>query len=158
MNYQRSQTGWIMIILFTLIPVQISYSYFKQGPAQLPTSVYIVLMTIMIGVLLTFYKLKVTADQSAIRISFGIGLIKFNLKPLKLRKIEIITVPWYYGLGIRMTPQGMLYNVHGSKAVRITYQEDTAQNPANEKTVTIGTDDPQGLHDYLQSQYPNPNN
>ncbi|CAM3995082.1 hypothetical protein SAMN06265348_10142 [Pedobacter westerhofensis] len=38
-----------MIALFTIIPMQISYSYFKQGSSQLPTLVYILLTIIMIA-------------------------------------------------------------------------------------------------------------
>ena len=158
MNYERSQIGWIMIVLFTIIPMQISYSYFKQGPSQLPTLVYILLMILMIGALLSFYRLKINADQSSIRLSFGIGLIRLTIKPAIIKNTEIVAVPWHYGLGIRTTPMGMLYNVHGSKAVRITYQEVNHHHLAKDKTVTIGTDDPQGLYNFLQSHYQNPNN
>jgi hypothetical protein len=153
MTYNKSQIGWTMIAVFTLIPLQISYSFFKQGQTQLPLSVYIILMIVMIAVLLNFYKLTIKADQSTIQVIFGIGLLNFKIRPKKILKMEMVKTPWYYGLGIRVTPKGMLYNVHGLQAVEITYLDAKNFNSAGMKTVMIGTRDPQNLLGYLESEY-----
>jgi hypothetical protein len=150
-----------MIAVFTIIPVAISLSYFKQDQSHLvqdqthlPQSVFIILILVMIALLLNFYKLKVKADSSFMQIIFGIGLLNFKIRPKKILKLEAVETPWYYGFGIRVMPTGMLYNVHGLKAVQITYLE--AKNPDLEriKTVTIGTRDAHNLINYLKSEYP----
>jgi hypothetical protein len=156
MTYNKSQIGWTMIAVFTLIPLQISLTYFKQGQNNLPSLVYIILMVIMVAALLTFYKLKVKADHSSIKIIFGVGLVNFTIRPKAIEEVKIIETPWYFGLGIRVTPKGMLYNVHGLKAVQITYLEGNNQETDRLKTVTIGTRDPENFMNYLNSDYLQP--
>ncbi|MCX2478322.1 hypothetical protein OQY15_04425 [Pedobacter sp. MC2016-15] len=146
MTYSKTQIGWIMIVFFTLIPLQLTYAYITSGPEHLPTEVYILLMAIMLGALSTFYKLKVTVDHGVIRLRYGLGLLNFRIKPSKIIKVDIINIPLYYGIGIRMTPVGYIYSVNGFKGVRITYQELKSNK---EKVVIIGTNDPEGLKSYL---------
>jgi len=44
---------------------------------------------------------------------------------------------WWYGLGIRLTPHGWLYNVSGLDAIEIVRRSG--------KTFRVGTDEPKAL-------------
>jgi hypothetical protein len=50
--------------------------------------------------------------------------------------------PWYYGWGIRLTPQGMMLSVSGFHAVQITLRTG--------KKYLIGTDVPQELEETIR--------
>jgi hypothetical protein len=54
----------------------------------------------------------------------------------------VVQNPWWYGWGIRLTPQGWLYNVAGRSAVEIRLKSG--------KRFRIGTDEPQQLCQALQ--------
>lgn len=157
MTYDKSQIGWTMIAVFTLIPAQISYTFFKDANSGMPFSIFIILIVIMLGALLTFYKLNVTVKNSVIKVSYGIGLVNFKIKPKEIKQVEIIKTPWYYGIGIRVTPKGMLYNVNGLTAVKIKYLEDGVDNSTKMKTVMIGTNDPRSLVAHLATEYKSEN-
>jgi len=92
-----------------------------------------------------FYKLSVELQGTKLRLIYGIGLIRFKFNIDQLECSEIITTPWYYGLGIRITPKGMLYNIHGSKAVRIEYITN-----GKRESVMIGTPEPEQLKNSLE--------
>ncbi len=52
---------------------------------------------------------------------------------------------WYYGWGIRLTPQGWLWNVAGLDAVELTF--------SNGKKFRIGTDEPGKLLEALSGSH-----
>jgi hypothetical protein len=152
MPYEHSQTGWIMLLVFSLIPISLTTSYLMLGESHLPAGVFLILLLLFVGILLTFYKLTVKADQQSIHLVFGLGLLHFKIHPQTVDSVKIINTPWYYGFGIRFTPRGMLYNVHGVKAVQITYRDSKTGN-GNLKTVMIGTVDAVGLCEFIKGQY-----
>ncbi len=89
-----------------------------------------------------FGDLHVEVDETWLYFWFGPGLFRKKIQLSKIEKSESIIYPWWYGYGIRFTPQGVLYNVAGNKAIKLTFQ--------NGKTSLIGTDDPEGLLAALQ--------
>ena len=104
-------------------------------------------MTFFGLLLVLFYQLRVRVfEDGLITISYGVGLIKINLSPKNVQLIEIVNTPWWYGLGIKVTPKGMLYNIQGLKAVRITYEKN-----GKPRRTTLGTNEPQPLYQALTS-------
>ena len=83
---------------------------------------------------LSFYKLTITITKDSIEAKFGIGLIKRHLKikDIEYKSIEKIKVPALYGIGIRLTPHGWLYNVSIGHAIKIK---------SKTKTFFVGTED-----------------
>ncbi|MEM1135923.1 MAG: hypothetical protein AAGI07_08780, partial [Bacteroidota bacterium] len=75
-------------------------------------------------------------------------LIRISFKIDRLEQAQIIKTPWYYGLGIRMTPEGMLYNIQGPKAVKIRYLSN-----GRNKSVMIGTLEPEKLNKVLETHF-----
>ncbi|MET1055518.1 MAG: hypothetical protein ABWY16_09435 [Pedobacter sp.] len=151
-QYKNSQTGWLMLVLFTLIPIQITVSYLRLGQAHVPTTVFVILLVLFIGLIITFYKLTVKADKECIHLIYGLGLVHIRIRPQAVTEVKIVNTPWYYGYGIRFTPKGMLYNIQGSSAVQMTYLDSKTTN-GKLKTVMIGTNDASGLQKFLQQEY-----
>ena len=149
MVYQKSQIGWFLIGLFSAVSVFLVLAYWYQwGTNPLPKIPFLIALAIQIVVLLLFYQLTITVNPSGIRIRYGIGLIHISLRMEKLLQVDAIKTPWYYGLGIRITPQGLLYNIQGSKAVRLVYQ-----NRNKKKTIMLGTTEPEVLKRVLEKTF-----
>lgn len=149
MKYESNQTGWffITIILAVLIVVTTGY-YYQLGNNPLPTNVFQLLLFVFILILINFYKLKIRVDDTGINILYGIGLIHIKLQPGSITSVQTVKTSWLYGFGIRITFKGMLYNIQGRDAVRISYVED-----GKSKTVTIGSEDPDKLKTFLEKKY-----
>ena len=95
-----------------------------------------------------FYQLTVTVSEKTLKLVYGIGLIRFKKNLDKLHKVEVIKTPWYYGLLIRATAEGMLYNIQGFKAVRITLIKN-----GKKKSFMVGTPEPEKLKKVLEDNF-----
>jgi hypothetical protein len=62
-----------------------------------------------------------TVNAEWITVSFGMGIIRKRIQISRIKNIEIVKNPWYYGWGIRLIPKGMLYNISGSEGVELTF-------------------------------------
>ncbi len=148
MIYEKSQIGWALVVIFTLIIINITVAYLKQyGNNPLAFNAFIVLVVLFSTALLTFYKLTIRVDQAGVHVIYGMGLVHIKINPEKVLDVRVVKSPWYHGLGIRFTPAGMLYNIHGLTAVRLTYFKGKT------KRVTIGSNDPENLKKVLEDKY-----
>ncbi len=149
MRYQKSQTGWILLLIFLPILVFLFLLYINQwGSNPLPLPMFVVMSVLFTFVLSLFYKLTVTLDQNTLKLAYGIGLIRIKLRIDELIETKIIKTPWYYGLGIRITPKGMLYNIQGSKAVALRYVSN-----GKSKFTMVGTPEPAKLKQVLDEHF-----
>lgn len=69
-------------------------------------------------ILLTF-DLTVIVDADAVRVKFGIGIIKKMIRIANIKNCKIVKNRWWYGWGIRWIPHGWLFNVAGFDAVEL---------------------------------------
>lgn len=146
MKYKQSQFGWVVIILFTLLVAFLCLAYaFQWGNNPLSFIPFLTLSSIPVILGLMLYKLTVEVKGTTLRLSYGIGLISLKFEIDELEETEIIRVPWYYGIGIRITPKGMLYSIHGWKALRIKYK-----SKGKSKRVMVGTAEPELLKKLLE--------
>jgi hypothetical protein len=88
-----------------------------------------------VGILIGTLTVEVAGGK--LRCWFGLGLIRREISLSDVTKAEAVRNHWYYGWGIRYTPDGWLFNVSGLDAVRLTL--------ASGKRFRIGTDEPQEL-------------
>jgi hypothetical protein len=89
------------------------------------------------GLMAVFSSLRVEVDAARVTASFAGGLLPRRIDLADIGTTKVVTIPWYYGWGMRRTPHGWLYNVSGRRAVEITLAE--------ERTFTIGSDEPETL-------------
>jgi len=122
-------------MLLSILGIGISYLY-QWGNSPIPLIPTIIIEVIFIGIILLMYQLKITIDDSKISILLGIGLIKKSilLKNIAITSMKKVSIPWYYGIGIRLTQYGMLYNVSPGPALLI-------HSKNNQKSILVGTKD-----------------
>ncbi len=92
---------------------------------------------IVMAVLNVFGRLTVEVDNSRLRAFFGWGWPRRRLDFSTARAARIVRNRWWYGFGIRLIPNGWMWNVWGLDAVE--FDLDTG------KVLRIGTDQPEEL-------------
>lgn len=134
-DHKEFQFGWIIFVFFIPVHLLITYLYFnKLGDNPLDTNMFLIISLVMILTYLLFYGLttSITADQ--ITVSFGIGIIRKRIQISRIKTVETVKNPWYYGWGIRFIPKGILYNISGSDGVELRFNDTT-------RVIRIGTKD-----------------
>jgi len=145
-QYKKTQYGLLLIAL--LLGGSIAafiWGQFAWKKYALVVNAGGMIFLILILLLLLFYKLTITVKDGKITAKLGIGLIKKKVKLADIDRstIQEVTVPWYYGIGIRLTPKGILYNVKFGNAIYFK---------AAGKTFYVGTDDFEGLKEAIVSE------
>ena len=84
-----------------------------------------------------FATLTVEVDNDEIRVAFGIGLIRRSIAIADVLRCDVIRTRLWWGVGLRWTPSGWLYNVGGREAVRLEL--------AQQRAVMIGSNDAAAL-------------
>jgi hypothetical protein len=101
--------------------------------------------------LLIFYKLTIYIDDNCISFKLGIGLISKKYLLSEIQSCSPVKNNPIYGIGIRLIPQGWLYNVSGLDAIELTFKNKKSK-------VRIGTDKPneiaQHINKLIISDYP----
>jgi hypothetical protein len=137
--YKEFTFGWL--IVWVMVPIQafiiFLYSY-QIGDRPLPTLPFLAIMVLLIIVLLLFYGLTTEVTSEHIKITFGIGLISRKIKLGQITGVKIVTNPMYYGWGIRYIPNGMLYNISGTKGIELRFYD-------TDKVIRIGSAKPAEL-------------
>ena len=117
--YKKTQYG-VLTYLMLLVMAFLTVSFILQtGKKPIPLVAYLILMLIFIIIILLFYKLTIIIDNDKIEAIFGIGLLKKSIKLNDIQSIENYKIPWYVGIGIRLTPKGWLWNVSTGNAILI---------------------------------------
>lgn len=148
MKYDNTQMGWLILNLMGLIVFFITIAYVNRwGNQPIPTWGFIFMVVLFVLIASLFYKLRIRIDEEAIHIVYGIGLIHIRIKPQRVDRVRVVRNPWYYGMGIRLTPRGMLYSIQGMDAVEIEYFKGIS------KRVRIGSDDCLNLKRFLEQKY-----
>ncbi|MDH5696865.1 MAG: hypothetical protein OEZ00_09775 [Dehalococcoidia bacterium] len=102
----------------------------------------IAVMVVLGVALVLFPSLTVVIREEELLVQFGPGVIRKRFKLNEIESCQAVKNPWYYGWGIRQTPQGMLFRVSGLNAVQIKL--------ITGKEYLIGTDVPQELEEAIR--------
>ena len=102
----------------------------------------IVVLVVLAVALVLFPSLTVIIREEELLVQFGPGVIRKRFKLNEIESCQAVKNPWYYGWGIRLTPQGMLFRVSGFHAVQIKL--------ITGKEYLIGTDVPQELEEAIR--------
>lgn len=139
-RYQHTQMGTVVIAMLALLGVivvaLVSWQVIAVPEPNVRIAIWSVLIVVAVALLL-FYRLAVTVDDGGISLAFGMGLIRRTIAFQTVQSAEVVTTPWYYGFGIRLTKWGWMWNISGVRGVQLTYKTG--------KRFRIGTDDPDGL-------------
>jgi hypothetical protein len=133
-----------VIVLFPLLIffiIMICISGFKD--ATMVTIFSFIILTFLIC-LLTFYKLSISIDSSHVSFRLGIGLVHKRYSLSEIESCRPVKNPFWYGIGIRLTPDGWLYNVSGLYAIELTFK-------SNRSKIRIGTNKPEEISQTINS-------
>jgi hypothetical protein len=131
--YEHTQIGYLIIIavgigMLGIIYVLSAYSFNWIGFTVL----------VVLGIcLILFASLTVAIEGGVLEVRFGPGSFRKRFALEDIASCQIVKSPWYYGWGIRITPEGTLYNVSGLRSVELQMK--------NGKKYRIGTDEPERL-------------
>ena len=132
-QYRHTQVGWVILGVMAGVGVLVA-PRLPGGGTGVPGGPLVVVLAL---VALLFSTLTVEVDAEAIRLRFGIGLVRKRIGLAEVRSWQAVRNPWYRGWGIRWIPGGVLWNVSGFDAVELVL--------ADVRRVRIGTDEPAAL-------------
>ena len=137
-EYKHTQVGYIHVIAWSAIILVLACINVFIG-FEPYTLIFLILLAVLLALLST---LTVRVGGGAITVQFGVGIIRKRIQLSDVETYAKVRNPWYYGLGIRYTPRGWLYNIYGLSAIELLMK--------NGRTCRIGTDDPDGFAQALQ--------
>ena len=138
-EYKHTQVGYIHVIAWSAIILFFAYIGVFTGFEP-----YTLIILILFPVLLALFStLTVRVESGVITVQFGVGIVRKRIQLSDVEAYAKVRNPWYYGLGIRYTPRGWLYNIYGLSAIELLMK--------NGKTCRIGTDDPEGFAHALEA-------
>ena len=137
-EYKHTQVGYIHVIAWSAIILVLACINVFIG-IEPYTLIFLILLAVLLALLST---LTVRVGGGAITVQFGVGIIRKRIQLSDVETYAKVRNPWYYGLGIRCTPRGWLYNIYGLSAIELLMK--------NGRTCRIGTDDPDGFAQALQ--------
>jgi hypothetical protein len=138
-KYKEFQFAWWTVAVFGFFLFMNTSLFINTiGDTPMTLNGYLLSGGVLLSVFLLFYGMTTKIDDRKITITFGIGLIRKQIAIDKISQVSITKNPWYYGRGIRLIPNGKLYNIQGNKAVELAFH-------ASERIIRIGTKDPAHL-------------
>jgi hypothetical protein len=143
-KYKNFQFGWFIVILFTIVIIWMTFAYIHQwGNNPVDIYGYILFMIIFGGVLLTFYGMTVIVTDKHLKIKFGVGFYSKKIELSTIKSVTIQKYQFYCGYGVRILPDGILYNVSGKYAIEIKFK-------SRNNRILIGTNDWDHLKDAVE--------
>ncbi len=148
-EYLETQSFKAINITFLLLMVVLTVLYvFEMGsPGKtLDLNAYLFFELICFSVLMIFYKMVIQIKNKTIIISFGIGLIKkkIPIHEIKLESIKKKKISGLNGMGIRYTPDGILFNTSSGEAIIFSTK-------INDKKIAIVSKNTDGLIKIIQA-------
>ena len=129
-RYKHTQIGYFLVTVYSIVVLFLGYLNILANFHPLTLIAFIIIL-IILG---TFARLTVVVDDQMIKVQFGLGIIRKTFPLQEIETCRVVRNPWYYGWGIRFTPQGWLFNVSGFSAIELRMK--------NGKLYRIGTDEP----------------
>jgi hypothetical protein len=141
-HYRQTQVSWPAVIPLLVTLLVVGW-VLQSEHLELGLGIAVAVVTL---VLLLFASLTVTVDDTGVEARFGVGLIRKRVPFDRIRSVQVVRNPWYYGWGIKLLPGGMLYNASGLSAVELRL--------ANGRWVRIGSAEPDVLASALRRAAP----
>lgn len=137
-QYRHTQVGWTIIVLVVAAVVAEILLVVVLAPGStLALSLSGALAAILAVTLILFSTLTVTVDDGAVRLAFGLEALRREVSLDQIAEARRVRNAWYSGWGVRVIPNGRLYNVGGLDAVELQLD--------NGRVVRVGTDEPDVL-------------
>ena len=124
-KYKKFHFFWAVITLLPIVIIFLTFSYLNQwGNNPLHKAEYIFLLLLFGGFILGLYGLTITITDKEIKLKLGIGFYTKKIDLTKIKSVSIQDSPFYYGCGIRIIPNGLLYKINGRHTVELKLKYD----------------------------------
>ena len=137
--YVHRQTGWTTLLILGLAGLLFLPLTGETRIGELGIAI-LALTAAMFGTL------QVSVDSNGLTAAFGIGWPRRHVPWSRVRSYAAVRNRWWYGLGIRLVPNGWLWNNSGLQAVELRL--DTG------RVFRVGTDEPRALCDAIARHVP----
>jgi hypothetical protein len=144
MAAQKFQSA--IVILIFVIPVELLMTWLflsQAGDNPMMLLSFAGMSTACVLVSVLFYGMTTTIEDNVLRISYGIGVIRKTILLSEVKTVHVITTPWYHGWGIRVIPNGMLYNIRGLLGVELSFRD-------KHRIIRIGSGRAQALQEAIE--------
>jgi len=132
----------LLLALGLGLPLAIQADLRDGGSWHDTLPVYAMIVAVQAGLLLAFGRFSVSLNAERLRWSFGwLGWPRGQVLLADIQRVAPARSRWTEGWGIRATRDGMLYNLRGLQAVRLTLR--------NGRSLRIGCSDPATLVNLL---------
>lgn len=137
-TYFENQKFWLLIILTLPVILFAFLDYGLQwGISPMGKVAFVFTVSLLFLVYLLLYRMQIDVMDQKVKISFGVGLLSKEIDVSQIRSIRIVKGKWYYGSGIHLLSNGVIYNVNANDAVEILLK--------NGYRIHIGTYNPYAL-------------
>lgn len=137
-HYKEQQTGWLVIGAVALMFLLLTWLYaFQLGGRPVSAGGYFLAIGILALVTALMYRMKTEVTEQQVSIRFGVGIVKRVVPVESIQSVTVVANPWYYGWGVRLIPNGWLYNISGTKGIELQLKSG--------RVARIGSADPEGL-------------
>jgi len=145
-DYREFQFGWIIFVVMIPLQIMIFYFYINDiGDTPLEANGFLIINLVIFLIYSLFYGMTIRITDESIRLSFGIGLIRKTIQLSQIVTLETVKNPWYFGWGIRLIPNGMLYNISGTAAIELKVKHTN-------RVFRIGAKDPLKLKQEIEKR------
>jgi hypothetical protein len=121
-----------------------TFAYINQwGNNPIDVYGYIFFMTLFSGILLAFYGMTIIVTDKHLKIKFGIGFYIKKIDLASINAVAVVKTPFCYGYGIRIIPNGLLYNLGRKHAIEIKLKK-------KKQIIQIGTNDLEKLKEAVE--------
>ena len=98
--------------------------------------------------LLIFYKITIYINETYISFKLGIGLVSKKYLIADIKSCKPVKNEPLFGIGIKIIPNGMLYNVSGLQAIELTFKNRKSK-------IRIGTNQPEEIASIINKMIEN---
>ena len=144
MNSKKyTQFGTVIVIIFLPLLGFFTYKLFTEGLKESSLMILFSLLSVIALIsLLYFYQLTIFIDDTYVSFKLGIGLFGRKYRIDNIKSCKAVKNAIFYGIGVKMLPNGWLYNVSGLKAIELSFKDKNS-------VIRIGTDRPDEISDYI---------
>jgi hypothetical protein len=130
--------------MYIISIVWMTLAYIHQwGNNPIDVYSYIFFMTLFSGIILAFYGITIIVTDKHLQIKFGIGFYTKKIDLASINTVTIVRTPFCYGYGIRIIPNGLLYNLGRKYAIEIKIKK-------KKQVIQIGTNDLEKLYEAVE--------
>jgi hypothetical protein len=131
-----TQTGtYSILVLLPCLILCIALLFFTGFKETIMIVIFSFCILSFLICLLIFYKMTIIIDDTHLTFIMGIGLIRKSFLLSDIESCTDVRNSPLWGIGIRMTPSGWLYNVSGLGAVELSFKNRKSR-------IRIGSDRP----------------